>query len=312
MKNARFTVAFAALSCTLLATGAAAATIQAVLKIPSSRTEAPPFSLADASGKTEQLKDYRGKVVLLNFWATDCGGCRLEIPWLVDIDQAFEKKNVAVIGISMDISYEGLKNAAEAWAKVKPFVASHQIAYPILMGENGATKRYDIQALPVSYLIDTHGRVAATYVGLIDKENVKANIDTLLTENSGWRYRKDDRMTKKKIVEIEAASFQQIADGQAKLLHDMTARLYDSTASYRQISSEEAIVDQKIGHAHLRTAPERDHPIGRSRVTVASGCFDVLATRNVERQIGEVEECPVPKYSSLTDSQQPRTSRRVS
>jgi peroxiredoxin len=247
MTNTRFKVLFAALSCAAFAGCAEAATIRAVLKSPGARTEAPAFRLADASGKTEQLADYRGKVVLLNFWATDCGGCRLEIPWLVDIDQAFKNRSVAVIGISMDISYEDLKNSAEAWEKVKPFAASHRIAYPILMGENEALKRYDIQALPVSYLIDTHSRVAATYAGLIDKDDVKANINALLTEDTGWRYRKDDPVTKKKLVEIEAASFQQIADGQAKLLHEMTARLYDSTGSYNQISSQEAIVDEKSG-----------------------------------------------------------------
>ena len=184
MRNTRFQTLFlTALICSVLATCAAAATVQAALKSPSARTEAPPFRLTDASGRTKQLTDYLGKVALLNFWATDCGGCRLEIPWLVDIDQAFRKKNVAVIGISMEISYEDLKNATEAWAKVKPFVVSHQIAYPILMGDNEAIKRYDTQALPVSYLVDTRGRVAGTYVGLIDKENVKANINMLLAEH---------------------------------------------------------------------------------------------------------------------------------
>ncbi len=183
MRNTRFkTLILTVLTCAVFATCVAGATVQAALKSPSARTEAPPFRLPEASGKTEQLTDYRGKVVLLNFWATDCGGCRLEIPWLVDIDQAFRKKSVAVVGVSMDISYDDLKNATEAWAKVKPFVASHQIAYPILMGDNEAMKRYDTQALPVSYLIDTRGRVAATYVGLIDKENVKANINILLAE----------------------------------------------------------------------------------------------------------------------------------
>lgn len=185
MSNTRLNSAlFTALMIAAFVTSSAtAATVRAELKSPGARTEAPPFRLADAAGRTEQLTDYRGKVVLLNFWATECGGCRLEIPWLIDIDQAFQKKSVAVIGISMDVSYEDLKNAADAWAKVKPFVASHQVTYPILMGDNEATKRYDIQELPVSYLIDTRSRVAAMYVGLIDKENVKANINTLLAEH---------------------------------------------------------------------------------------------------------------------------------
>lgn len=183
MRDTRFKILLAALSCAVFATCATAAIIHAVLKSPSARTEAPPFRLADASGRIQQLADYRGKVVLLNFWATDCGGCRLEIPWLVDINQAFQKKNVAVIGISMDIPYDDLKDAKEAWAKVTPFVASKKITYPILMGENESIKRYNVQALPVTYLIDTRGRVAAMYVGLIDEENVRANIKALLAEN---------------------------------------------------------------------------------------------------------------------------------
>ncbi len=183
MKNTRFrTLLFAAFSCAVLVEYAAAATVHAALKSPSSRAEAPPFSLADASGRSERLTGFRGQVVLLNFWATDCGGCRLEIPWLVDIDRTFKSKRVAVIGISMDVSYENLKSAAEAWIKVKPFVEAHQITYPILMGDDDVTKRYDIQALPVSYLIDTRGRIAATYVGLIDQQNVEANINILLSE----------------------------------------------------------------------------------------------------------------------------------
>jgi peroxiredoxin len=183
MRNTRSkTVFFAALVCPLFAMCVPAATVQMELKPPPARAEAPSFSLADASGRTEQLADYRGKVVLLNFWATDCGGCRLEIPWLLDIDHNFENKRVSVIGISMDIPYEDLKNAAEAWAKVKPFVEARHITYPILMGDGEVTKRYDIQALPATYLIDSRGRIAAMYVGLIDKRNVKENINTLLAE----------------------------------------------------------------------------------------------------------------------------------
>ncbi len=183
MRNARrraFCVAL--LTCAVLVTPATPDTIRAPLKSSSARSAAPAFNLMDASGKTVQFADYRGKVLLLNFWATDCGGCRLEIPWLVEIDRSYRNKKVAVVGISMDVSYENLKNAAEAWTRVNPFVQSHQIRYPVLMGDNSVTKRYSIEALPVTYLIDAGGRIAATYVGLIDKENVEANINTLLSE----------------------------------------------------------------------------------------------------------------------------------
>jgi len=82
----------------------------------------------------------------------------------------------------MDISYESLKNAQEAWTRVRPFVQSHRINYPILMGDDEVTKLYDIQALPVTHLIDASGRIAATYVGIVDKNDVEANIKTLVKE----------------------------------------------------------------------------------------------------------------------------------
>jgi peroxiredoxin len=159
------------------------ATITAALKTPHSRTAAPAFSLSDVSGKTRAITEYRGQVVLLNFWATECGGCRLEIPWIVDLQHAFQNKKVAFVGVSLDVSYENLKNATEAWAKVKPFLKTHQITYPILMGDDEVTKNYGIQALPVTLLIDTQGRIAATYTGLLNERNAETNINALLSEH---------------------------------------------------------------------------------------------------------------------------------
>ena len=82
----------------------------------------------------------------------------------------------------MDILYEDLKGPAEAWSLVNPFVKTNHVDYPILMGDDGITKRYSVNALPITYLIDRHGRVAATYAGLVDKTNIQANIEALLAE----------------------------------------------------------------------------------------------------------------------------------
>ena len=68
---------------------------------------------------------------------------------------------------------------------------------------------------------------------------------TAAAQSTGWHYENENPVTKKKVAEISAASFEQIADGQAKLLHDVTARLYDSTGSYKEISTKEAVVDLK-------------------------------------------------------------------
>src|ERR1700739_2174912 len=65
-----------------------------------SRQAAPAFHLADSSGTNKQLTDYRGKVVLLNFWATKCGGCKLEIPWLIELESAHKNDSFTVVGVS--------------------------------------------------------------------------------------------------------------------------------------------------------------------------------------------------------------------
>jgi peroxiredoxin len=165
--------------------GAAAAeppAVRVVIQPVRDRKPAPGFGLEDAAGKKVRLSDYHGKVVLLDFWATECGGCIREIPWFMDLALEYKKKRLAVVGVSMDILYENLKDSGEGWSRVKPFVQAHKVNYPILMGDDRITKRYDIQALPVTYLIDKRGRIAATYAGLVDKNDVETNIETLRTE----------------------------------------------------------------------------------------------------------------------------------
>jgi peroxiredoxin len=165
--------------------GAAPPDITAVLEPPAKRQLAPSFRLNDAKGKLVNLSDYRGRVVLLDFWATSCGGCKTEIPWFAEIARAHKTRDLAVVGISEDILYEDLKGPAEAWARVTPFVESHKVPYLVLMGDDGVTKAYDIKALPATYLIDRNGRIAATYVGLVNRENIEANVTSLLAETEG-------------------------------------------------------------------------------------------------------------------------------
>ena len=155
-------------------------TVSAVLQPPADRKPAPAFRLKNAGGKIIQLSDYRGKVVLLNFWATECGGCRIEIPWFMEFDKNYGKLGVAVVGISEDILYEELKGPAEAWARVTPFVSSQKLNYDILMGDTLTDKAYHIEALPATYVLDRQGRIAATYVGLVNRDNLGGNLKALL------------------------------------------------------------------------------------------------------------------------------------
>lgn len=150
---------------------------------PASRKQAPDFQLVTADGTKVRLSDYRGKVVLLNFWATDCGGCVLEIPSFIEIQKTNKDPAFTAVGVSMDITYEGLKDADEAWGRVRPFMKKYGINYTIAMGDDETIKAYALSTLPATYLIDKSGRVAVSYSGVvINKDNVATNIKSLLSE----------------------------------------------------------------------------------------------------------------------------------
>jgi peroxiredoxin len=156
--------------------------IRAALEPQSIRKTSPEFVLLDASGKSVSLSSLRGKPLLLDLWATKCGGCIKEIPSFIEVHHIYAAKGLAVVGISMDVLYDDLKGPGEAWELVNPFVKAHNVDYPILMGDDGITKRYSVEALPVTYLIDNRGRIAAKYVGIVDRTNLEANIRALLAE----------------------------------------------------------------------------------------------------------------------------------
>jgi peroxiredoxin len=156
--------------------------VRATLQSVSDRAPASAFKLDNGAGKSLALSDYRGKVVVLDFWATECGGCVKEIPWFIALAHKHEAAGLVAVGVSMEVQYSGLKNTDEGWNRVTPWVQSHRVDYPVVMADDGVVKAYEIQALPVTYLLDRNGRIAATYAGLVDRENIEANIQALLKE----------------------------------------------------------------------------------------------------------------------------------
>ena len=138
------------------------------------RKPAADFGLQDADGKTVQLEDYRGKVLVLDFWATWCTGCKKEIPWFEGFQKSYGDKGFSVVGVSMD---------EDGWKVLKPFLEEHKPAYRMVLGDEAMGKRYGINGLPDTFLIDRHGRVAAAYrEGLVDREDIESNIRALLVE----------------------------------------------------------------------------------------------------------------------------------
>ena len=121
---------------------------------------APDFALADASGKTVRLSDYRGKVVLLNFWATWCAPCKAEVPWFVDLQKTY-KDDLVVLGVSFD---------EDGWKSVRPFIEERQVNYPVVLASPELPDQYrKIENLPATLMIDRDGRIQGTHLGLASK-----------------------------------------------------------------------------------------------------------------------------------------------
>jgi cytochrome c biogenesis protein CcmG/thiol:disulfide interchange protein DsbE len=144
----------------------------ASVKAEFDRKAAPEFTLKDADGRTVTLADYKGKVILLNFWATWCGPCKIEIPWFIDFEQKYKDRGFAVLGVSMD---------EEGWEIVKPYIEKNKLNYRVLMGNDGVATLYGgVESLPTTFVIDHEGRITSTHIGLVSKSDYENEIVHLL------------------------------------------------------------------------------------------------------------------------------------
>ena len=142
----------------LLAAGAA------VLRAQSENVPAPDFVLKDLQGKDLKLADYKGKVLVLNFWATWCPPCRAEIPDFVEAYAANKNKGLEILGVSVD------RMTAD---RLLPFVSKAKINYPVVLADAKIVQDYEPgDYIPATIIIDKKGIVRHRHVGQIDKETL--------------------------------------------------------------------------------------------------------------------------------------------
>jgi cytochrome c biogenesis protein CcmG/thiol:disulfide interchange protein DsbE len=140
-----------------------------------SRKTASDFTLSDSKGAFVKLSAYKGRVVLLDFWATWCEGCKMEIPWYMEFQNKYKESGLSVVGVSMD---------EDGWKAVKPFLEEKKVNYPVVIGDWDLAKLFGITALPVTLLIDRDGKVADLHLGMVDKEAFEREIKILLKETA--------------------------------------------------------------------------------------------------------------------------------
>jgi peroxiredoxin len=136
--------------------------------------KAPAFTLRSVEGKKVSLADYKGKAVLINFWATWCAPCKIEMPWLVSLRNQYAPQGFEILGVSED-------DADTPRAKLAKFGQEQGLTYPLLVGDDSVSRKYGgVEFLPTSYFVGRDGKVVAETAGLVSKDEVEASIKKAL------------------------------------------------------------------------------------------------------------------------------------
>jgi cytochrome c biogenesis protein CcmG/thiol:disulfide interchange protein DsbE len=149
---------------------------------------APDFSLETVEGKSVSLSSFRGKPVLINFWATWCGPCKIETPWLVELQNEFASQGFEIIGISTegeDLKSDDKEGFTRQKTAIARFVKQEHMQYPVLVnGDSLATAYGGLDAMPTSVYVDRNGKVVTVQLGISSKEDMAANIRKTIASGS--------------------------------------------------------------------------------------------------------------------------------
>ena len=140
---------------------------------------APDFELDSLDGKKVKLSDFRGKAVILNFWATWCAPCKVEMPWFVDLQNQYGRDGLEVLGVAMDDSEP---------AKISQFTSEIGVNYPVLLGTDKVSEQYgNVEYLPTTFYINRQGKIVGKVAGLLDRAQVEDDARRALQSDVGKR-----------------------------------------------------------------------------------------------------------------------------
>ena len=141
-------------------------------QIPLFGNAAPAWELKDVNGNAVKLSDFKGKVVILDFWATWCPPCRAEIPHFVELQDKYGKQGLVIVGISLDEGGPGV---------VSSFVKANKMNYPIVMGNLDIAQQYGAtDGIPTTFVIDRKGNIVSTHLGFTDPGTFESEIKNAL------------------------------------------------------------------------------------------------------------------------------------
>ncbi len=137
---------------------------------------APDFELKTLDGKTVRLSDLKGKAVLLNFWATWCGPCKIEMPWFVDLQKQYGPQGLQIVGIAMDDSDD---------KTISDFLKEMGVNYTIVKGKESVGVAYGgVLGLPTTFFIGRDGKIVDQAAGLVSRSEIEQNIKISLAQGA--------------------------------------------------------------------------------------------------------------------------------